>query len=189
MFKFFSVLLPLIFMIPDQHKLVKTKITDNITVKLPKSFYPMTADDLARRYPSVRKPLGAYTNEDRLVDFSVNISATQWSPTDVKMAKDFFKASIYNLYDRVNMIKEEVVELDKKKFIVFEFDSRLEGEKFDLEKKDPIRKYSYIQYLIINGKTIVFSFNCPVQLQEEWQDIATEIMNSVSVKKGVGQSD
>ncbi len=166
-------------------KLVKTKITENIIVMLPKSFFEMTPSDIAQRYPSVRKPIGAYTNEERLVDFSVNVSATQWRSGDVKIAKDFFKASIINLYDRVDIINEEIKTIGDRQFIVFEFDSRINGDQRALGNAEPIRGYSYVQYLIVKGKTIVFSFNCPAQRKELWQETARKVMNSVNIKGNI----
>ncbi|ELR68147.1 hypothetical protein C900_00723 [Fulvivirga imtechensis AK7] len=179
----FLLFMPII--VHGQEKLVKTKISDEITVSLPKNFYAMSQSDMAQRYPSVRKPVGAYTNDARMVDFSVNISATQWRESDVEIAKEFFKASLVNLYDRVNFIQEDIKVINNRKFIVFEFESRIEGDRLSLDKKEPIRKYTYIQYLIMNGKTLVFSFNSPVQLKGQWQPVVPEIMNSVKVKNGI----
>lgn len=164
-----------------QGKLVKTKVTEGITVSLPENFYPMSENDLARRYPSVRKPVGAWTNESRMVDFSINISATQWREQDAEIAKEFFKASLVNLYDRVNFIQEDVRTINKRNFIVFEFESRIEGDQFSLDKKDPVRRYTYIQYLIIKGRTLVFTFSSPSQMKDEWQEVAASVMESIKV--------
>ncbi|TRX59383.1 hypothetical protein FNH22_09455 [Fulvivirga sp. M361] len=185
MFKSILISSIVLFVLPFQNKLVKTKVNESITVSLPDNFYPMSPEDIAQRYPSVRSPVGAYTNESRLVDFSVNVSATAWRERDVFIAKDFFKASIFNLYDKVNMIKEDVVEIDGRKFIVFEFDSRINGEAYSLDKKEPIHRYNYIQYLIVNGKTLVFSFNCHSRFKEEWQGKASRVMSSIKVKKNI----
>lgn len=172
-----------LWMATEQGKLVKTKVTDDITVSLPQDFYAMTPQDIARRYPSVRSPIGAYTNESRLVDFSVNVSATRWRPEDAAIAKDFFKASLFNLYDKVNLIHEGIKSINKHDFIIFEFESRINGDQFSLDKKDPIRTYSYIQYLILHGETFVFSFSCPIRLKDQWQAVVPEIMNSIKVKR------
>jgi len=168
-----------------QDKLVKTKVSDHITVSLPQGFFPMSNSDLAQRYPSVRKPMGAYTNMERMVDFSIKESATRWRESDVVIAKDFFKASLVNLYDRVKITKEEIQTIDDRKFIVFEMDTRINGDRYSLDKKDPVRTYVYIQYLLINGKTLVFSFTCPIQMKEQWQGTAQEIMQSVKVKNSI----
>lgn len=184
-FKTFLISTIVFLTLPVQNKLVKTKVNESITVSLPENLFPMSPQDIAQRYPSVRSPIGAYTNESRMVDFSVNVSATRWRASDVAMAKDFFKASIYNLYDKVTMIREELVEVNGKTFVSFEFDSRVNGEAYSLDKKEPIRRYNYVRYLIINGKTLVFSFNCHNRLKEDWQQTAGQIMSSVKVKKSI----
>lgn len=182
----FSLLLTLcLLVVPSKLKLVKTKIGNSITVSLPDTFYPMSVEDIAQRYPSVRKPIGAYTNEDRLVDFSVNISATKWRSTDIEIAKDFFKASIVELYDRVDFKTEKIEVVNNMRFIIFEFDSRINGDKYSLDQRDAIRKYTYLMYLLINGKTIVFSFNVPIQIKDQWVEIVPEVMNSIKVKPGI----
>lgn len=163
-------------------RLVKTKITDDITVLLPKDFKPMDDLDFSQRYPSVRKPVAAYTNAEREVDFSVNISATQWAESDVEMAQKFFKAGIFNMFDGVEIISEGVQTLSGKKFIFFEFESRVKGERSSQELRDPILGYTYIQYRIENGRTLVFSFNCPRRLREDWEETAHKMMKSVKMK-------
>jgi len=166
-------------------KLVKTKVNEHITVSLPENFFPMSVSDLTQRYPSVRRPIGAYTNSQRLVDFSIKQSATKWRDSDIEIAKDFFKASLVNLYDRVKILKEEIVTINNRQYIAFEMETRINGDKYSLDKKDPVRSYIYVQYLLINGKTIVFALNAPIQMKEEWQSLTEEIMKSVKVRNGI----
>jgi len=162
--------------------LVKTKVADGITVSLPQDFYPMTPEDMAQRFPSVRAPLGAYTNADRTVDFSANISATQWPDADIEVASKFFKASLLNLYDRVEMIEEGTHILKKKKYVYFEFESYIKGNKGKQGDEEPVMKYTCIQYLVQPRRTLVFSFSCPRNVREEWQETARAVMNSVRVR-------
>ncbi len=166
----------------DRPKLVKTKISDGITVSIPQGWRPMDGLDFNERYPSVRAPLAAYTNEERLIDFSVNVSATQWPDSDMELAQQFFKASIMNSFDRVDMIEEGVHEINKKKFIFFEFESRVNGMKRKEGFQDPITRYTYIQYLIEPGKALVFSFNCPKRDKAEWQETARVMMKAIKIK-------
>ena len=163
-------------------KLVKTKVADGITVSLPPELIPMTPEDIAQRFPSVRAPLGAYSDQDRVVDFSVNISATKWPDGDVKVASDFFKASLYNLYDRLQLISEGTQMLHKKQFIYFEFESRISGDRRKQGFQDPILQYTYIQYLVQPKRTLVFTFTCPTDRREDWEPTAKEIMKSIKVK-------
>lgn len=161
-------------------KWTKTKL-EGATVSTPEQLQPMTQDDIAQRFPSVRAPLGAFTTQDRLADFSINISATNWPDGDVDLARKFFKAALQNLYDRVDFMGEGVTTLHRKKFIYFEFESRISGDRRKQGMTEAILRYTYIQYHIQNERTIVFSFSCPKDLQEEWQPLVHEMMKRVRV--------
>ncbi len=162
-------------------KWVKTRLTDGVTVSVPDQLMPMTQEDMAQRFPSVRAPLGAFTNADRLADFSVNISATSWPDGNVEMAQKFFKASLQNLYDRVDFLGEGIQTIKKKKFIFFEFESRISGDRRKQGLTDPVMKYTYIMYLVQKDRTLVFTFSCPQDIREEWQPLAHEIMKRIRV--------
>lgn len=166
----------------DKKKLIRVKVNDAMSVMVPKEWLPMDNQDIAQRYPSVRAPLIAYTNMERVADFSVNISATQWPDDDVKIAQQFFKAGLVNMFDKVDMIDEGIRELSGKKFIYFEFESRVNGARKSEELREPVVRYTYIQYLIDPGKAYVFSFSCPKRQREEWQETAQAMMQSVKVK-------
>lgn len=176
------ILLSVMLLGMNEPKLVKTRIAEGMVVSLPKTFRPMDEIDLVQRYPSVRQPIAAFTNVDREVDFSVNLSATQWPDADVEMARKFFKAGIYNLFDGVDMIDEGIKEIHGRQFIFFEFESRVKGDRRDMALKEPVLRYTYIQYLVEPGRTLVFSFNCPRRLRPDWQSTAHAIMKSIRLK-------
>lgn len=163
-------------------KLIKTKVADGIRVSLPAEMVPMTPEDITERYPSVRAPLAAYTDVNRTIDFSVNISATHWPDENLEMAQKFFKSSIYSFFDRIDMIEEGIHEVHKKKLIFLEFESRVNGNKMTLGEQQPVYRYTYIQYLIEPDRTLVFSFNCPKAMREDWQATARAMMKSIRIR-------
>jgi hypothetical protein len=163
-------------------KLIKTKVAEGITISLPPELSPMTTDDIIQRYPSVRAPLAAYTDINRTLDFSVNISATQWPDANLEMAQKFFKASIHSFYDRVDMIDEGIHEVHKKKLIYFEFESRVNGNKLTLGEQQPVFRYTYIQYLVEPERTLVFTFNSPKSSKEDWQENVRAMMKTIRIK-------
>jgi hypothetical protein len=181
MIKFFVAAALVVFPIFQEGKWKKVKVGENISMSVPADFYDMTPEDIAQRYPSVRSPLGAFTNSQRLVDISVKVSATQWRTEDTPIAKEFFKSSIMNLYDRVEFSKETVEEINGKDFILFEFDSRINPDE-TLENREAVRKYNYVMYRIQDMTTYVFTFQCPAQLKDRWKQSAEEVMQSVKIK-------
>ncbi|MEO5602182.1 MAG: hypothetical protein ABIR06_14780 [Cyclobacteriaceae bacterium] len=182
MHRLFLMLFSLLLVAFDQPKLVKTKVTDDISISIPKDWKPMDGLDFTERYPSVRAPLGAYTNAERNADLSINISATRWPDTNLEMAQRFFKSSLSNMVDRIQMIHEGSREINGKKFIYFEFESRVNGNKSQLGNADPILKYTYLQYLIEPHRTIVFSFNCSRADRPAWENSAAAMMKSIKIK-------
>jgi hypothetical protein len=169
-------------LIAAKPKLVKTKINEEITVSIPAGWRPMDGIDFTERYPSVRAPLGAYTDEERMVDFAVNVSATQWPDKDAVVAHKFFKSSVVNMFDKVEFISDGVKEHQGNKYIYLEFTSRVNGNKRAEGLSDPVMKYTYVQYLLGKEKTLVFSFNCPKRMQQDWQPIAHDMMKAIKVK-------
>jgi hypothetical protein len=165
-----------------KEKLVKTKVNNNITLGLPLGFMPIPDSELAQRYPSVRRPMAAYTNVDREADLSINISATQWPDGNIEMASQFFRSSLYYLFDRVQMINEGIADQYGKQFIYFEFESRVEGNRMEIGQQTAVRKYTYIYYLVEPGRTLVFTFNTDSRFKQKWQDTAKNVMESIKVK-------
>lgn len=178
----FLILLSHTALSQDGLKLKRTKVSDHISMLIADEFYPTTDSDLAQRAPSVRQPIAAYTTQSRVVDLSVKISATQWREKDVALAKDFFKASLFNLYNKVDLIQDEIRSINGQNFIVFEADATIFGDPGTPGKEQPIRNYIYAQYYIRDGKTLVFTFVCPARLKPEWQLSVEKMMNSVKIK-------
>lgn len=178
----FLILIAALLLSFDQPKLMKVKVSDDITISVPKDWRPMDDLDFSERYPSVRAPLAAYTNADRTVDFSVNISATRWPDANLEIASRFFKSSLANMFDRITVINEGIRQVNGKTFIFFEFESRINGNKNQLGNADPVLKYSYIQYLVQPQRTLVFAFNCDRRERETWDEAAKTMMNNIKVK-------
>jgi hypothetical protein len=117
---------------------------------------------------------------NRLVELGVNRSYSVWADGDYNMMHDVYKSSILQLYDEVEFMKEEIVQIKKQIFVVFEFVSQIKPD--EGTSSGPISKYTYLQYTVHNDQTLVFNFNCPRHAMDEWQDTANEIMNSVVIK-------
>jgi len=176
------LLIPLLFTAPAQSKLVKVKVSEDIMISIPKDWRPMDDLDFSERYPSVRAPLAAFTDEDRTVDFSVNISATRWPDSNLEIASKFFKSSLTNMFDRITMVKEGIRDVNGNSFIFFEFESRINGNRNQLGNADPVLKYNFVQYLIQGQRTLVFSFSCSRRDRQAWEDAAEAMMQRIKVK-------
>ncbi len=164
-------------------KLVKVKVSEHISARLPENFQPVSEQDLKSKYVSYRQPIALYTGPDRLADFSVNVSVNQWQQFDLPLVKDFYKASLSTLYSDIRLLKEETTEIDGYPAAVFEFVGTVEGEESAVRQTSQISKYTYVAYVLVNGKVAVFSFTAPGNQQRNWAATAAEIMGSLKIKK------
>lgn len=178
-----QLLLVLIFVLPNfqSGKLTKTKVTDNISMLMPEEFRPMTDDEIASKYFTTKRPMALFTNLNQTVDIGLNQAVTKWEPNDLEIMMSFQKSNIYALYDEINMISEGIKEVNKKRFGYFEFESVVKPEEGSFLQKGAISKYTYIQYVLVDGQSLVFNFTCPSQLRQQWSDIAVEIMNNITI--------
>ncbi len=163
-------------------KLVKTKIGKSITISLPDDFMLMSQSEIRSRFVSAREPLAIYSDGTGNVDFTINVAYSRWNPDDLELMQSFYKSTIMGLYDQVHFIKEDVEEINGRRFAVFEFISSV-GEQSDIPfNSNTIGRYTYIQYAIVNGKTVLFNLTCPTPLRKKWGPLAKEIMGSVTIK-------
>lgn len=158
----------------DQASSKKYQLTKGISAKLPADFYPMADQDIASKYPSTKKPLAMFTTSDRMADFGLNVTKSNWAGNDLQLLKEIYKSTLFTMYTEVDILSEEVKTINKQNFVALEFTSKSEGTK----------KYTYLQYGIFNHKVYIFNFTCTEREMPKWKETATEIMNSVKVKAG-----
>lgn len=182
MMKLFTTLFTILitaFSVKAQPELVKTKIGEEITISLPEEFIPMTDEDFALKFISPKKPIAVYTNHQRVIEFSINESNTAWEEKDLELMQSFYRSSILSLYDQVKFLQENIQEINKKRYVIFEFSSRVKGDKESLANQRDVKKYTYIQYTINDGKTVLLNFSCPLRDQQYWRPVVQEVMSSV----------
>ncbi len=174
------------FNIFAQKKLSKTNLTLGISMLLPKDFVKMNDDLLAKKYYTYRKPTAIYTDASTLIDIGVNITNTYWDAKDLKILKDLYKGSLQASYSKVEFLQDKLVTIKKRDFIVFEFIGRITEEndtkKAVSGKKGTLETYNYMMYAVVENKIIVFNFNCPLKISQEWREATQKMMQSVKIK-------
>lgn len=186
-------------------KLVKRKMCDEVVVKMPENFRIMTDEELAQKYFTYKKPTAMFTDERGKVNFGVNINDTEWDYKDLEMMKSFYKSSLMRTFTRVTyektgtnkegedivkenretsmtMLQEGIKTINKHRFIYFEFTSEVKPEQYEVKKDGSVRMYSYMLYTIHKEKALIINFSCPEVLKNQWQTVATEMMETVVLK-------
>lgn len=170
------------FQASSQYQLKRTKVNDHISIEIPEGFRALEQGEIIQKNVSSRPPIAMYTDYNQQVDIVVNETSNTWQGGDYEVIQSLYKSTIANLFTEIQFIQEGIVEKAGRKFIVFEFVSRVSDEDATFGNNLAISKYTYIQYTLYQDKILLFNFTCPVKQRERWQDSAHEIMNSVRVK-------
>jgi hypothetical protein len=182
--KFAIVILALgLFVQHDEVRLKHVKINKDISIDLPISLIPLPEAEIRQKYNTAKRPIAMYTSADRRTDFAINVVQTQWQNSDMELMQRFYRSSLYNLYDSVDYLKEEVKQVNNRTYLVFEFLSRVNPDPDVAVKQPAIVNYTYLQYTLVNGKMVLLSFTSPATQREKWQNVAEVMMESVKIKK------
>lgn len=183
-FAFLLMALP-VLLHAQKAKFTKVKPTENITLRLPEDFSPLTEQEMQDRYASSRRPIVFYGSYDRNAELSINTSSSSWASFDLPLAKDFYKASLSALYTDIDWMRDEMVEVDGRQYAVFEFIGTVADpeEEQVVRRQKPISKYIMVAYTIVNHKAVVISFTAPSLLAQQWQPTAQEILEGIQLKK------
>lgn len=165
-----------------QSRLVKVKISDNITAKLPSEFTLLPPDELQSRSASYRMPIAFYTDPGQEIDFSVNNSASRWQQKDLALLQEIYRSNIENLFDDVEFQDEEIESIYNRDYIVFEFNGTIQPGESLFRQESPTRKYYYTQYTLKGDQIYIFTFSAPFRKKEEWAGTASAIMHSIRIK-------
>ena len=163
-------------------KLSKVKIDDEISVKLPEDWTIYDETEIRNKYISQSTPIAMYGDARREVDFSATKNQTDWHQRDMGILIDFYKANLVNLYSEINFTKEEIITVNKKSFISFEFVGTIKDEAEISMRNRSLTKYIYLRYHIENGYLYVFNISSPANLKNQVQGQAAAIMDSIVIK-------
>ena len=176
---FFSTLFFSLLFSQAQPVLIEREVTDEILMKIPLK--------LKQEPPTMQRSqsttLANFVSDDRQSDLSVNRSELRWSQADEELLSQFYKANILNIYDQVEMIQEEIIAINGRKFIIFEFSGQVVDEPNAFKAAKRRSDYTYIQYAIVSDGILIFRFTSSSQMTNYWKESIREAMNSVEIKE------
>lgn len=181
-FRFIPLLLAVLLLTAfDAPKLKKTAVSKGISVGVPEGFAALPDDGIAVKYPAPRKPLAVFSNPNGRVDFSVAQKPSTFSNQDYGLLLKIYKASIQNMYSKVQFLAEDIRTINKRDFVVLEFVSTVADNRRG-SNLAPIRRYQMVQYAITGDQLTVFTFVAPADEQAQWQPTAQAVMSSIVMK-------
>lgn len=166
-------LTPLLFMLTfGGIKLEKRQLLGGkIEILVPTDFKKMDQETLNLKYPSAQRPTLVYTNEKASVNAAFNLTENPANQDLMESYQANFVTTFEQLYANAEWLDKGVQEVDGRKVGMLE----LVTPAVDTEI------YNLIFFTNLNDKLLICSFNCTKEKQADWQKVAKEIMQSLSI--------
>jgi hypothetical protein len=138
----------------------------------------MTQQELSAKFLGARIPDASMTDEQSAVEFTITASSTFWQDGDVSLLKEFYDSSIPPLFQEIDFSQKELVEINGKEFVAYQFDGKPVAE----GNRSAEQRFTYLLYTIHKNGLVVISFSCPPYLKSKWQPIAQKMFESTKFR-------
>ncbi len=187
-FKQFGILLLSLYFLAPLHaqnrqpepKLKRQKLDEGITILMPETYREMTDDELAGKYFTYRKPAKMFTDDRGQGDIGLNYSATTWNYGDLEILKDFYFATLSDMYSDMQIISEGIRQHGNYQFAYFEFTADVRDDSKIVERRSK-PSYVYVMYTVQGDKVLLINYNCPKKYMRYQQKTARKMMESLKI--------
>ena len=105
-------------------KLKKQKF-EWVSFKIPSDFVVVEDEAFFRNTASAVKPETAYRDPSAQVSFTINNSINKWGRNMV-LLQQFQRSNILAMHKRVSFLRDEIVEIKERKYLIMMFDSKID---------------------------------------------------------------
>lgn len=174
------LLIPIfIFASVQEPELKKQQLTEYLTMSVATELRNMTQQELSAKFLGAKIPDAALTDQQSAIELTVTGSPTFWAEKDLNLLKDFYDSSIPTLFEDIKFEKKEMVMINDKQFIVYQFDGTPAVETGD---RMPEKRFTYLLYTIYRNGLVTISFSCPPYLKDKWKPIAEKMFKTIKFR-------
>ena len=160
-------------MIVQQSELVeKSVLGGELSILLPDYFNLMAKELVEIKYPSGNRPTEIYSDEQGGVSIGFSHTQNQMELEKLPELMPMFMEQFSNMYPTIKWGKTDIRKINGLNCVVLEF----ETPAVDTEI------YNLMGITVLDGRMLIFTFNCIVPVRSEWEEKASQIINSIQVQ-------
>lgn len=157
----------------SQGKLKSITLFDGrIELLVPKRMSEMSDEMWALKYRSRERPPMVLTDDDGEVNLLASGTAQQAGEDQMAAFVDFQMDQLKKQRSDLFILDHGVKIVNGKNVGFFKFHSTAADQKV----------FNYYFFIIVEGKVVLFTFNCIDRLRDDWEDTADQIVASLKVK-------
>jgi hypothetical protein len=149
-----------------------TILSDKVKIVVPKELSAMSDATFSTRYPNAKKPILTLSDESGEVNLIGDMTPQPAAESQLTQYKDFRIANLKKSWPDLKILSEGVKTVNGKKIGYFKFITQMLGQK----------TFNYYFFMIVDGKILLFTFNCTEKLQKDWETRADDMVTSVKIK-------
>lgn len=143
-----------------------------LSIDIPTTLEPMS-DKLRRlKYPGANRPPIAYADENGTVTVAINFTDYPAPPAHLPEIKEHMQATLETRFPSARWYSAELAEINGAEFFML----HLESPAIDTKINNRLVGAS------LNGRLLLVTFNTTVELQDIWEPIGAEIIQSIRLR-------
>jgi len=151
----------------------RSLLNDKIELLVPDNFKPMTSYAITQKYPNSGQPPNlALTDEKSDVDLIIVLTPQFIQPSQMGQFKDFMIRTLKRGHPDAKWLDNGVRTVNGKNVGYFKLVTNAADQK----------KFVYYFFTDMDGKVLMFTFNCTESLLPKWKNTAEAIVASLKVK-------
>ncbi len=171
--KFIALLLLPIFSF-GQIKLDKkiSLLENKVEILAPKELSKMSDEMWTLKYRTLPRPELVLTDENGEINLLVDLTQQPAAENQTAAYKDFRISNLKKNRTDIKILSDGIKIVDGKKIGFIKFSSEASDQNI----------FNFYFFTIVNGKILLFTFNCTETLQKTWEKTADEILDSLKIK-------
>ena len=156
-----------------QTKLDTVSILDGkVKILAPKELSSMNDEMWNAKYPKQPRPTMVLSDEDGEVNLIADMTQQPATENQIAAFKDYQLQQLKTKRQDLNFLGDGVKTINGKKVGYFKFLSQALDQKV----------FNHYFFTIVDGKILLFTFNCIEKLKSKWESTADKIMASLLVR-------
>lgn len=144
-------------------------LSGKVKLLAPTELKPMSDQMWTLKYQKHTRPVLVLTDEDGEVNLIADMTQQPASENQLSSFKDFQIQQLKKNRPDLELLTDGVKTVNGKKVGYFKFVTQAIDQKV----------FNYYFFTILNGKILLFTFNCIEKLQKKWESTADEIVASL----------
>jgi len=143
-----------------------------VEILAPKELSKMSAEMWTLKYHNLPRPELVLTDENGEINLLIDLTQQPAAESQIAAYKDFRVDNLKKTRKDVKILGEGIKKVNGKNIGFIKFTSQASDQ--------PI--FNYYFFTVVDGKILLFTFNCIEKLQMTWEKVADKMLDAIKIK-------